>query len=120
MGPSDQPDYVNAVAAIYTVLSARALFLRLQSIEAEFGRVRESRRWGPRVIDLDLLLFGDAVIESGDLVVPHPGIASRAFVLEPLKEIAPDLRIPGLPPLDDLLKNCPPPPAVPFALAHAV
>jgi 2-amino-4-hydroxy-6-hydroxymethyldihydropteridine diphosphokinase len=119
LGPPDQPDYVNAVVALKTTLPARALLSGLQAIEADFGRRRESRRWGARVIDLDLLLYGDAVIESADLKVPHPGIASRAFVLAPLREIAPDLRIPGWPPLDELLRRCPPPAAVRLAPADA-
>lgn len=95
LGPIEQPDFVNAVLALTTELSARELLDELQAIENEMGRERKER-WGPRVIDLDLLLYGDEVIREHDLVVPHPGIAERNFVLLPLREIAPDLDIPGL------------------------
>jgi 2-amino-4-hydroxy-6-hydroxymethyldihydropteridine diphosphokinase len=94
-GPVEQPDFINAVAQLQTELDVTALFRCLQSIEVQQGR-RRAERWGPRIIDLDLLVFGDDVVSSADLTVPHPGIAERNFVLLPLQEIAPDLNIPGL------------------------
>jgi len=94
-GDPDQPDFINAVAAVDTTLSAHELLARMQSIEQALGRKRSVRRWGPRVIDLDLLLFGRQVIDRPGLVVPHPRLAQRAFVLIPLAELAPSLRVPG-------------------------
>ena len=85
-----QPDYINAVCAVRTALSARQLLNALLTIEARHGRKR-SIRWGPRTLDLDLLLYGDAVINERDLVVPHPHMHKRRFVLESLCEIAPDV-----------------------------
>lgn len=108
MGPGDQADYINAVAAIDTALSALALLDALQAIENAHGRTRAKQRWGPRTLDLDLLLFGDETIHDARLKVPHPGISERAFVLHPLYEIAPDLSVPGLGPLTELLRKCPP------------
>ncbi len=96
LGPADQPDYVNAVVAVMTTLDARAVLERLQSIERDHGRDRGGERWGPRTLDLDLLVFGSAEIDEPGLKVPHPGIALRNFVLLPLLEIAPHLPIPGL------------------------
>lgn len=96
MGPQDQPDFVNAVAAIVTLLPAKALLGELQRIESEQGRVRGLQRWGPRRIDLDLLAFGGLIMKEDHLVLPHPGIAERNFVLLPWSEIAPHFKIPGL------------------------
>lgn len=107
MGPKDQPDYVNAVMAITTGLSPLELLKTLQQIEHEHGRVRTGERWGPRTLDLDLLLYGDQQIQLPDLIVPHIGIADREFVLYPLYEIAPDLNVPGKGSLSDLVANCP-------------
>jgi len=95
MGPAGQPDYVNAVAAVETALEPRELLLALQDQEARAGRRRNGQRWGPRPLDLDILLYGDQVIAEPELDVPHPGIAERAFVLVPLAAIAPGLQIPG-------------------------
>jgi 2-amino-4-hydroxy-6-hydroxymethyldihydropteridine diphosphokinase len=107
MGPQDQPDYVNAAMRIATTLPALDLLHQLQAIENQQGRVRE-RRWGARTLDLDLLLYGDRRIDLPDLIVPHPGIAERAFVLYPLADIAPaDLSIPGFGTLTDCLSACP-------------
>ena len=103
MGPQDQPDYVNAVVAIDTGLAPRDLLSAMQAIERMQGRDRSAQRWGPRTIDLDLLVYGDEVLSEDHLNVPHPGIAERAFVLVPLAEIAPQLTIPALPPLLTLL-----------------
>ncbi len=94
-GPVKQPDFVNAVVQLETELDAAELLRRLQDIEQKHGR-RRGERWGPRVIDLDLLVYADEVIDDDALTVPHPGIAERNFVLLPLQEIAPDLIIPGL------------------------
>jgi len=107
MGPKDQPDYVNAVMAIATELTPTELLHCLQGIENEHGRVRTAERWGPRTLDLDLLLYGDQQIHLPDLIVPHIGIADREFVLYPLYEIAPDLNVPGKGRLSDLVANCP-------------
>lgn len=95
MGPQDQPDYVNAVAAIETGLDAETLLAALHAIEDRHGRQRV-RHWGPRTLDLDLLLYGDEQLQTGHLTVPHPGMHQRAFVLVPLLEIAPDVIIPGV------------------------
>jgi len=97
LGPQDQPDYVNAVAAVLTRLAPYALLHALQEIEHRQGRVRDAqRRWGPRRIDLDILTYGSRVVVEDDLTIPHPGIPERNFVLFPLLEIAPDLQLPGL------------------------
>lgn len=96
MGPADQPDYVNAVARLDTGLSAHDLLDALQAIENRAGRERGGPRWGPRVLDLDLLLHGDLQCEDERLTLPHRGIAERPFVVVPLAEIEPALEIPGL------------------------
>jgi 2-amino-4-hydroxy-6-hydroxymethyldihydropteridine diphosphokinase len=108
MGPQDQPDYINAVMSVETVLSAAALLHELQAIENQQGRVRTSQRWTARTLDLDLLVYGESLINETDLVVPHPGISERAFVLFPLYEIAPDLIVPGKGPISGLIADCPP------------
>ncbi|RME32818.1 MAG: 2-amino-4-hydroxy-6-hydroxymethyldihydropteridine diphosphokinase [Gammaproteobacteria bacterium] len=105
MGPQDQPEYVNAVAALDSLLPPLALLAELQAIERAHGRVREGERWGPRTLDLDLLLYGDLVMESEALTLPHPGIGEREFVLHPLAEIAPELEVPGLGRVRDLLSR---------------
>lgn len=88
LGPENQPWYVNAVARVRTRLGPEELLRLLQQIEAGLGRVR-GERWGPRLIDLDLLLYNGEVISAPDLVVPHPEMHRRVFVLAPLAEIAP-------------------------------
>ncbi len=93
-GRLDQPPFLNCCVAIDTPLAADALLARLKDIEAELGRTR-GLRWGPRAIDLDLLLYGGSVIRTPALAVPHPRILERAFVLVPLAEIAPDALVPG-------------------------
>lgn len=103
-GPVDQPDFVNAVVRLVTKLDAPSLLHRLQKIENSQGRIR-GKRWGPRVIDLDLLVFGDTIVDLDNLNVPHPGIAERNFVLLPLQEIAHDLVIPGLGRIDEIAIN---------------
>ncbi|MCU7812320.1 MAG: 2-amino-4-hydroxy-6-hydroxymethyldihydropteridine diphosphokinase [Candidatus Thiodiazotropha sp. (ex Notomyrtea botanica)] len=106
VGPSDQPDFINAVASLLTALSPEELLDELQSLEQMHGRKRQGMRWGPRTLDLDLLLFSDMTIDTARLQVPHPRIAERAFVLYPLAEIAPgDLMIPGVGLLNNLLEG---------------
>ena len=96
LGPQDQPDFVNAVAAFLTRLGPRELLDRLRAIEDAAGRRRgEGSRWGPRTLDLDLLALGGLVLDEPRLTLPHPGIAERNFVLLPLAELAPELAIPG-------------------------
>ena len=102
MGPSDQPDYVNAVALIETHLSALNLLDHTQAIENSLGRVRKEERWGPRTLDLDLLLYANEIIQNERLTIPHYGMKVREFVLYPLAEIAPNLRFPD----GELLVNC--------------
>jgi 2-amino-4-hydroxy-6-hydroxymethyldihydropteridine diphosphokinase len=96
MGPQDQPDYVNAAAGLLTRLPPGELLLRLQAIENDHGRVRSGERWGPRTLDMDLLVYGAETCTDASLQLPHPGIADRPFVLLPLREIAPGLNVPGL------------------------
>ncbi|MGB6836639.1 MAG: 2-amino-4-hydroxy-6-hydroxymethyldihydropteridine diphosphokinase [Dehalococcoidia bacterium] len=93
MGPQDQPPYYNAACRIVTGLGPAALLRHLKQIEREIGR-RPGPRWGPRPIDLDILLFGDEVVKEADLLIPHPGLTERAFVLVPLAEIAAEMRDP--------------------------
>ncbi len=94
LGPADQPDYINAVAAIDTDLEPLALLDQLQRIEQHHGRVRGRLRWGPRTLDLDILLYGDHLITNERLTVPHPGLRERPFVIFPLLAIAPELILP--------------------------
>lgn len=103
-GPADGPDYINAAAEIATRLAPHDLLAALQAIELRHGRVRTTRN-APRTLDLDLLLYGDTIIVTPDLVVPHPRLAERAFVLRPLLELAPDLRVPGKGPARGLLAD---------------
>ncbi len=107
MGPAGQPDYVNAVIELETELGALDLLSGLQAIEQAQGRVRTGLRWGPRTLDLDLLLYGEEIIELPALHVPHPGMTERNFVLYPLHEIAPSIEVPGGGALAVLLKRCP-------------
>ncbi|GAB3353306.1 2-amino-4-hydroxy-6-hydroxymethyldihydropteridine diphosphokinase [Lysobacter tyrosinilyticus] len=96
-GRTDQPDFINAVAMLETGLDARELLDAMLEIEHHAGRERHAdERWGPRTLDLDLLLFGDAVIVEPGLHVPHPHLHERSFALVPLVEIAPDAMIPGI------------------------
>lgn len=95
-GGVEQPDFVNAAAALMTQLSAAELLRELQRIEQAQGRERGDVRWGPRVLDLDLLVYSGQKIDEQDLIIPHPGIGERNFVLLPLGEVAPGLYIPGL------------------------
>jgi 2-amino-4-hydroxy-6-hydroxymethyldihydropteridine diphosphokinase len=95
-GPIAQPDYVNAVAGLLTSLDVEVFFAELRALERALGREPPRERWGPRRIDLDLLVFGSLIRESHDLTVPHPGLGARNFVLQPLAEVAPELEVPGL------------------------
>jgi 2-amino-4-hydroxy-6-hydroxymethyldihydropteridine diphosphokinase len=106
MGPPDQPDYANAVARLETGLGPEALLAALHEQEDAAGRVR-AERWGPRVLDLDLLLYGDAESDDPALRLPHPGVWDRDFVLHPLAEIDPDLILPGGRPLREQLARVP-------------
>ncbi|CBG86926.1 2-amino-4-hydroxy-6-hydroxymethyldihydropteridine diphosphokinase [Citrobacter rodentium] len=94
LGPQDQPDYLNAAVALETDLEPEALLDHTQRIELQQGRVRKAERWGPRTLDLDIMLFGDRIINSERLTVPHYDMHNRGFMLWPLFEIAPDLRFP--------------------------
>ena len=119
LGARDQPDYVNAVVRLETRLSPRELLRALQAIEDAHDRAREQRRWGPRTLDLDILLYGEDRINEPDLRVPHPEMYRRAFVLVPLADIAPgDLAIPGQGRLAALLAACPRDGIRLLALAH--
>ena len=106
MGPEDQPDYVNAVVALDTLLSADELHRALVSIEDQQGRARDGEKWGPRIIDLDLLLYGNSTIDTDTLTVPHPGMHERDFVIVPLEEIAGNVKIPGKGFLYSLINKC--------------
>lgn len=107
LGPPDQPRYVNAVAALDTSLSPLELLDALQKIELEQGRVRKAERWGPRTLDLDILLFGQQTIDVPRLQVPHYHMHARPFVLYPLHELAGNLQLPDGRPLQALLDACP-------------
>lgn len=87
VGKVDQPDFLNAVAFLHTTLAPHKLLSELLSIEKKMGRIR-TEKWGPRIIDLDILTFDDLKINTPDLIIPHPHMQERSFVLEPLKEIA--------------------------------
>jgi 2-amino-4-hydroxy-6-hydroxymethyldihydropteridine diphosphokinase len=96
LGPVAQPEFINGVAAVLTRLDARALLDELQRLEKAMGRPAEHERWGPRIIDLDLLIFGRDRRDEPGLILPHGGIVERNFVLYPLCDLAPDLEVPGL------------------------
>jgi 2-amino-4-hydroxy-6-hydroxymethyldihydropteridine diphosphokinase len=103
VGLVDQPRFLNAVAAVETDLGARGLLDRLLGIERRLGRTRAGARFGPRTIDLDLLLYDDEQIDEPGLQVPHPRLHERLFALEPLAELEPDLILPGRGPLADVV-----------------
>lgn len=106
MGPQDQPDYINAVAAVDTQLTAQQLLQQLFAIEEQHGRQRGPQRWTARTLDLDLLLYEQEIINSAELIVPHPGIVQRNFVLYPLFEIAPQISIPQHGLISTLIAGC--------------
>jgi len=105
VGVGEQPLYLNGVAALATTLTARELLDRLLAVEQRFGRVRVPDEHGPRTLDLDLLLYGDEVIDEPELQVPHPHLHERRFVLEPLAELAPGLVVPGRGGVESLLRG---------------
>lgn len=105
LGGVEQPDFVNAVASVLTMLEPRDLLGQLKAIELARGREPGGARWGPRVLDLDLLIYADRQIDEDDLAVPHPGIPVRNFVLLPLRELVPDLVIPGIGRVSDISVN---------------
>ena len=96
MGPQDQPAFVNAAAGLLTTKTPRELLVDLKAIERHMGKTEPEVRWGPRLIDLDLLVFDGTPVDEPDLRLPHPGLHERNFVLYPLAEIAADLWVPGL------------------------
>ncbi len=106
LGPQDQPDYLNAAVALETTLDAEALLDHTQRIELAQGRVRKAERWGPRTLDLDIMLFGDEVINTPRLTVPHYDMHNRGFMLWPLFEIAPEVLFPDGTPLACVLTQC--------------
>jgi 2-amino-4-hydroxy-6-hydroxymethyldihydropteridine diphosphokinase len=95
MGPRDQPEFVNAAAGLLTTLGPRELLVAMQAIERYMGRTQPVEHWGPRVIDLDLVVFSDECRDEPGLSLPHPGLHQRNFVLYPLAEIAAELWVPG-------------------------
>ena len=103
VGVVDQPRFLNGATAVDTSLSARELLDVLLRIERDLGRVREGARWGPRTIDLDLLLYGDEEVDEPGLRVPHPRLRERRFALEPLADLDPGARVPGRGTVSDLL-----------------
>ncbi|MCC4041976.1 2-amino-4-hydroxy-6-hydroxymethyldihydropteridine diphosphokinase [Escherichia coli] len=105
LGPQDQPDYLNAAVALETTLAPEELLNHTQRIELQQGRVRKAERWGPRTLDLDIMLFGNEVINTERLIVPHYDMKNRGFMLWPLFEIAPDVVFPDGNNLVDLLKT---------------
>lgn len=96
LGPVAQPDFVNAAAGLLTQLEAPEFLQELKALETRLGRAAPVVRWGPRLIDLDLLVHGTARVDNESITVPHPGIAQRAFVLLPWSEISPSLEVPGV------------------------
>ncbi|KMJ44938.1 2-amino-4-hydroxy-6-hydroxymethyldihydropteridine diphosphokinase [Xenorhabdus khoisanae] len=107
MGPQDQPDYLNLAVALETQLPPETLLDHTQAIELAQGRVRKDERWGPRTLDLDIMLFGDHMINTERLTVPHYGLKQREFMLYPLAEIAPDLVFPDGETLAERLQKVP-------------
>lgn len=107
MGPSDQPPYINGVSVFETNLAPLELLDALQAIEQDQGRVRKEQRWGPRTLDLDILLYDQLVMDTERLTLPHYGMKQREFVLYPLADLCPDLILPCATPLADLLLTCP-------------
>ena len=105
VGYLEQPRFLNGVAALDTELGPRELLERMLAVERALGRERVGPRYGPRTIDLDLLVYGNVEIEEPDLVVPHPRLAERSFVLEPLAEVAPDLVLPDGRRIVDLVRR---------------
>jgi len=112
LGNVAQPEFVNAVVALVTQLEPHALLAELRAIEDSQGRDRSVERWGPRIVDLDLLALGNEVVQDEALTLPHPGIAGRNFVLLPWAEIAPEFRVPGLKSVARLAEQAPAEPRI--------
>lgn len=105
LGPQDQPDYLNAAVILETELGPEELLDNTQRIELQQGRVRKAERWGPRTLDLDIMLFGHETINTERLTVPHYDMKNRGFMLWPLFEVAPDLIFPDGTPLKSILDS---------------
>ena len=105
VGYLDQPRFLNAAAELRTSLEPRALLEALLAVERELGRTRDGPRFGPRSIDLDLLLYDDVVLDDPGLTLPHPRLHERSFVLEPLSELAPGLEVPGRGTVESLMAS---------------
>jgi 2-amino-4-hydroxy-6-hydroxymethyldihydropteridine diphosphokinase len=105
VGFEDQPRFLNGAVAVETALGARELLDVLLDVERRLGRTRHGPRFGPRTIDLDLLVYGDAELDEPGLTVPHPRLHERRFALEPLAELAPGLVVPGRGPVEELLRG---------------
>jgi len=112
LGPDNQPNYINGVIALLTKLSPQDLLIELQAIEKAHGRSRAVERWGPRALDLDLLAYANVILDSENLVLPHPGIAERNFVLLPWRGIAPNYKVPGLSSVERLASRAPNKPCI--------
>lgn len=108
LGPPDQPDYLNAAVALDTALAPEALLDHTQRIELQQGRERKAHRWGPRTLDIDIMLFGDMQLATPRLTVPHYDMKNRTFMLLPLAQIAPDLHFPDGDKLSDILAKLDP------------
>ncbi|RDV24205.1 2-amino-4-hydroxy-6-hydroxymethyldihydropteridine diphosphokinase [Alteromonas aestuariivivens] len=106
MGPQNQADFINAVCLLETTLPPHDLLAQLQGIENHHGRERKDERWGPRTLDLDILLYGNHTVATDDLTIPHYGLAEREFVLVPLFEIAPNMVMPDGKPLSNWVAKC--------------
>lgn len=107
MGPQGQADFINAVVELHTTLKPAKLLLELQALERQHQRGHGGPRWGPRTLDLDILLYGDTIMHETDLDIPHPGMHERDFVLYPLYDINPDIKIPGRGDIKTLMRQCP-------------
>ena len=105
VGKTDQPEFLNGAVSVETSLSPRELLDALLRVEQELGRVRDEERWGPRTIDLDLLVYGDEIVNEPGLRVPHPRLHERRFALEPLVDLEPELEIPGQGKVSELLAH---------------
>ena len=106
MGPQDQPDYLNSVCSFDCELEPPVLMREMKLIERQHGRVQSTERWRARPLDLDIILFGDRSLNTEELVIPHPGLAKRSFVLWPLAELNESLSIPGFGSIQQLMENC--------------
>ena len=105
VGNTDQPEFLNGAVSAETTLEPREFLDALLRVERELGRVRDGTPWGPRTIDLDLLVYGDEIVDEPGLRVPHPRLHERRFALEPLVELEPELVIPGQGPVSELLAH---------------